>query len=50
MPIWSIGDTSVLETRRYETQVVPHNDIEYSIPTSSGSYGQSTDITVPVPG
>ena len=23
MPIWSIGDTSVLETRRYETQVVP---------------------------
>jgi len=33
-----------------EMQVVPGYDVEYSIPMSSGSYGQSTDITVPVPG
>ena len=31
-------------------QVVPHDGVEYSISTPSDSYGQSTDITVPVPG
>ena len=31
-------------------QIVPGYNVEYSIPMSSDSYGQSTDITVPVPG
>jgi hypothetical protein len=33
-----------------EAQIVPDYDDEYSISTSSDSYGQSTEITVPVPG
>jgi hypothetical protein len=33
-----------------EAQIMPHCEIEYSIPMSSGNYGQSTEITVPVPG
>ena len=33
-----------------EAQIMRDYDVEYSVPMSSDSYGQSTDITVPVPG